>query len=183
MSAHCVQSFCLWICDCTTNTAADNANILQTIQMSWDTQRTNNVQQVFACFHCAEHLGGTTYHLNDQGDGAFFSVIICNGQRNALALLVDAEDDELSGENLFSDKRSLYLNKDDCFVQQLFVYDFIHLQSHLSKIFDICRQKRHPFLLLKNARPFCFALLSVLQGPAACLAAALYPLNSLPRAC
>ena len=31
------------------------------------------------------------------------------------ALLIDAEDDKLSRENLFSDKRSFYLYEDNCF--------------------------------------------------------------------
>ena len=50
------------------------------------------------------------------GDGALFSVIVRDGQRHALALFIDAEDDKLSRENLFSDKRSFYLYEDNCFV-------------------------------------------------------------------
>ena len=116
MSAHSMQCFCLWVCDCTTYTTADYADIFESFQMGWDSQRTNNVLQVFACFHSAKHFGRTTNHLNNQSDGAFFSVIICNGQRNALALFVDAEDNKLTWENFFSNKRSFYFYENNCFV-------------------------------------------------------------------
>ena len=111
-----MQGFGLRVSDGAAHAAADDADVLEAFQVGWDAQRADNVQQVLARFHSAQHLGGAANHLNDQGDGALFSVIVRDGQRHALALLIDAEDDKLSRENLFSDKRSFYLYEDNCFV-------------------------------------------------------------------
>lgn len=60
-------------------------------------QGTHKVQQRVAFLEGIQLFGGIADFLENNGDSTLFSVIICNGQRNTLAFLINAEDNELSG--------------------------------------------------------------------------------------
>ena len=61
------------------------------------------------------------------GDGALFRVIGIDGDRDAFALFVHPEDDELSRLGLLGDQRGLNLVQGDGGAQSLFSDDFVHM--------------------------------------------------------
>ena len=59
--------------------------------------------EILALLLVAELFGGGAHGLDNDGNGALFAVIAGNGQRDALARLVDAQDDELARLGLRGD--------------------------------------------------------------------------------
>ena len=134
-NASCVKSLSNGHCDSATNAAANDANLLEAIEVGCYAERTNEIFDVVALFLVAELFGGASNDLEDDLNCAGFLVGACNGKRDALALLINAKDDELTGLCLVSNKGSLDLELNDGGVQNLFFNDSVHFISLFNKKF------------------------------------------------
>ena len=70
-------------------------------------ERSANVVDVLPFFEFLKHLGGAAEHQIHDGDGAVFLVGVGNGQRETLALLIHAENDEMTRTGRGGDLRSV----------------------------------------------------------------------------
>ena len=117
------------VCDSAADAAADNADLLQTVHLGSLAEGADEVGDVIAFLHGVQHFGGAAGSLYHNGNGAFFAVIACYGNRSTLALLIQTEDDELTCLRVLCDQRSFDLEQANalCIVQKSFLYDFKHL--------------------------------------------------------
>ena len=122
-------------CDSATNAAANDTNLLEAVEVGCYAERSNEVLDKLALFLVAELFGGSANDLEDDLNSAGFLVGACNGKRDALALLINAKDDELTGLCLVSYKGSLDLELNDGGVQNLFFNDSVHFISPFNKKF------------------------------------------------
>ena len=120
---------CDGVGDSTTNAAADDADLLQTVHLGSLAEGTYEVGDIIAFLNGVQHLGGAAGSLYHNGYGALFAVIACYGNRSTLALLIQTEDDELTCLGVLCDQRSFDLEQANalCIVQKSFLYDFKHL--------------------------------------------------------
>ena len=100
-----MEGFCLRISDGTAYAAADNGNFLEAVIFCGNTQRTYKVADGVANFFGCQQFCGQTNFLEDDGDGAFFSVIISDGQRDTFAEFIYAENNKLPRFGFFCHKR------------------------------------------------------------------------------
>ena len=128
-------------CDSTTNAAANDADLLEAIEVGSNAERSYEVLNVVALFLVAELFGGTTDDLENDLNGAGFLIGACNGKGDAFAALIHAKDDELTGLCLVSNKGSLDLELNDGGVQNLFFNDSVHFISPFNKKFSGLRAK------------------------------------------
>ena len=70
-------------------------------------ERADDVENGVARFKAVEQRGGFADGLDDDGDGAGRGIGALDGERNALAFFVKAENDELSRPLLAGDARRL----------------------------------------------------------------------------
>ena len=89
--------------------------------------------------------GGGADDLDDDADGALLTIIIVDGQGDALAVLIHAQDDELAGLGLLGDHGSFDLKENDGRVERLFFYDTIHKSSFFPETSSILLLKRNSF--------------------------------------
>jgi hypothetical protein len=89
-------------------------------------QRANDVEDCVASIQGIEQVSGLAYGLDDDIDGAALRIGILNRQWYALALLVDAHDDELPGPLFPGDARRFDNETFNSGRQKLRVYDFEH---------------------------------------------------------
>ena len=82
--------------DRTANAATHDADLADSLGMRGNAERTNEVGDAVALILFAEEQGRGANGLEDDLDGACLAVAACHREGNALALLVDAQDDELS---------------------------------------------------------------------------------------
>ena len=59
-------------------------------------ERSYKILKTVSCFQMTHHLGSRSHHLENDGDGSLFHVIIADGQGNPLPGFVDLYDDKLS---------------------------------------------------------------------------------------
>ena len=123
--------------DRTSDAAADNAHALEAFSLRGPAERSDKVMDVVAFVKCAKHLGGQADLLEDDGHGSLFTVIARDGQRNALAGFIDAEDDKLPCFGLSCNKGRLDLQQRDRGVQLLLANDLEHTESSFQKCFAI----------------------------------------------
>ena len=142
------KGLCRRICDRAADAAADDADALLAFHVRRLAERTDKVLDIVALVQTAEHLGGQADLLEDDRDRALFAVIAGDGQRHALRLLIDTENDELAGLRLAGDERSLDLHVGDCGVQFLFAHDFVHSCSSLQIISNILACSDNPTFLV-----------------------------------
>ena len=84
------------------------------------------VGHIVAGVEVAQFDGTESHLLYHQRDGAPIRVGFGNGERHALALLVNTYDNKVSGLAALCDKRSLYFEKIDLFRELLLADNFIH---------------------------------------------------------
>ena len=60
-------------------------------------KRTAHVEDAVALLQVFQHLGGTAQHQIHDGDSAVFLIGIGNGEGEAFAAFIDAEDDKMAG--------------------------------------------------------------------------------------
>ncbi len=88
--------------------AADADDVAEVGNLGLVAQRAHHVEQPLAFLELVELLGGNPDDLHDQRDPALGRRVVRDGQRNALALLVAADDDELPGRAESRDRRAVY---------------------------------------------------------------------------
>ena len=81
------------------------------------TQRADEIQQRVALVQRIELHGRVANFLEDDGDSALLAVVTGNGQRDAFAFLINAEDDELARQRLARYQRRFDFHERDCFIQ------------------------------------------------------------------
>ena len=82
--------------------------------------------QAISHVQLAELFGCCADLLEDNHDGALFAVIGSDGQRDALAVLVYTQDNELAGLSLFGDMRGLDNHLLGICIECLFFKNFVH---------------------------------------------------------
>ncbi len=94
--------------------------------MCCDTERTYEVLEIIADILVIEFLCRGTDYLEDDLDSAFFAVIACYREGDALAVSINAEDDELTGFCFRSDQGSFDLHHGNCGIKADLFHDFVH---------------------------------------------------------
>ena len=108
--------------DRTADAAADHADALDALGVRGLAERTDEVLNIVALVHRAEHLRRQADLLENNGYRTLFAVVACDGQGDTLTGLIHAEDDELTGLRLLGDKGSLDLHQSNGRIQ-LFLAD------------------------------------------------------------
>ena len=126
LSAHFVQLLGLRICDSAAQTAADNSDLFQTLKLAGLAERADKIMQTFALVQAAERLRGRADLLKDDGDRTLFAVKVRDGERNALALCADTQDDELTRLCLAGNVRGVNHHELGVCVQRLLFQNLIH---------------------------------------------------------
>ena len=125
----------LGIGDGATHASAHHADTLCPLgQLCGQPQRTDKVPDGVAFVQLGQQLGGQPHLLENNSDRPLLAVIVRDGQRNALALLVQAQDDELPRLRLLRDQRRLHLQQGNAGVEYFFMYDFYHVTSTSSSL-------------------------------------------------
>jgi len=89
-------------------------------------QGTDHVFEVVA-FLQQPHLHGRFAHfLKDDGDRAFFDIKVCNGQGDAFACFIYADNDELPGFCFMRNERRVENHQFNGFAKNFFSEDFVH---------------------------------------------------------
>ena len=71
-----LKFFCNRVCDCAAYTAADNSNLFKVVKMTWFTERTNKVADIFTFAECGKFHCTFPYKLEDDCNSAVFSVVV-----------------------------------------------------------------------------------------------------------
>ena len=122
-----MQRFGLRIGNRRSDAAADHANTLCVrVNMRGYAERADKVQNTIALLQRIEQLCRSAYNLINDRHRPGLAVIIRDGQRHALALLIDAENDELARLRFFGDVRRLHLHQSHAVIEGAFSYDFVH---------------------------------------------------------
>ena len=131
------------------NAAAHHTNALDAFRMGGLTQRADEVADVVAFIQVTQGDGGETYFLENDGYSTGFTVVTGNGQGNALAHFIDAENDELAGLSFFCYEGCFDLHQGDRGVQLLLTHDFIH---------DLIRPFQNLIIVGSTAYPYEFII-------------------------
>ena len=91
-----VAKFCLRIDDRAAYASADQDDVVVTRKIGRVAQRSDDVVKTVALFERAHLVSAVTHVLHKQCDRARVPVVVANGERDPLALVVHADDDELS---------------------------------------------------------------------------------------
>ncbi|OQA06422.1 MAG: hypothetical protein BWY65_02199 [Firmicutes bacterium ADurb.Bin373] len=95
------------------HSAADTDNPAVIIDIRRDAQRPYKVLDTIPFIQGTQFSGSLAHLLENTGDGALFAVKISNGQGNPLTLVLDPEDNKLTGHCLSGHQRRFYLEKFD----------------------------------------------------------------------
>ena len=95
--------------------AADNADLVQAFHLGGLAEGADKVADIVALLDGVEHLGGLAGRLDHDGDGPLFAVIARDGNGNALALLVKAENNKLPGLRVPGNQGRLHFKEADGF--------------------------------------------------------------------
>ena len=132
LDAHFVQLLGLRIRDRTAQTAADDSNLFEAVELALLAERADEVVQAVALVQRAERLRGRADLLENDGDGTLFTVKICDRERNTLAFCADTQDDELTRLCLAGNVRGLDHHQLGVCVQRLLFQNLIHWSNILS---------------------------------------------------
>ena len=116
--------------------AADDADLPDAVGMGGDAQGTDEVLDGLALVLGVQKLGGGADDLEDDLDGALSGIGSGHGQRNALAFLIDPENDELAGLGLPGHHRGQDLHLGHGGVQFFFADDLVHVNTLLRGIIE-----------------------------------------------
>ena len=111
-------------CDAYAATGADYG--AEVFDMGSLAQRTDHVGQFVADVHLTKTRRRQSYFLHDKRDGATLGVCLGNGERYTLAVLSDADNDEMACTAGFRNERSLDDKLKHFFRKPLFGYNSIH---------------------------------------------------------
>ena len=121
-----VELFQYGIGDRAAHAAADYADFVLSGGFRGLAQRSDEILKTVALAHGLEFFRRGSGCLDNNGDSTLFRIIAVDGDRNAFAALVHAQNDELSGLCLFGNQRRLDLIERDGGAQFLFPHDFVH---------------------------------------------------------
>ena len=124
--AEIVQGLGLRIRNGTARTAADDSGIVVTFQLRGLAERTDEIQNAVALVQRIEQHGCFANLLKNNIDCSRFSVIISDGQRNSLSILIDAQNNKLSGLRFMSNIGRSNAHLGHTVVQALFLQDLKH---------------------------------------------------------
>ena len=147
-----LECLCRRIRNRAADAAADHTDTLFALHIGGLAKGTDEVLDIIALVHAAEKLGGKTDLLEDDGDGALFAVVARDRQRHPLGLVVDAENDELTGFRLSGNERSFNLHVRYRGIEFLFAHNFVHLFSSLQRII-LFLQRKVPYSVYYNTQP------------------------------
>ena len=113
--------------------AADYADLLQALDLGGFAQGAHKVGDIVALLHGVEHSGGAAGGLHHDGDGALLPVPAGDRNRHTLALLIQAEDNELTGLGMLGHQGGLDLKEADGFrlVEKSLGYYFVHFTPRI----------------------------------------------------
>ena len=100
--------------------AADHGDLFQPLGVGRNAQRADEIMQRLSLFEGIQFHRRTADDLVNNRNRAALTVVIRNGQRDALAVLQRAQNDELAGLRFFGDKRRVDHHLGDGRVQALF---------------------------------------------------------------
>ena len=102
-----IEALAHGVADGAADAAADDADALLSADLGGFAHGADKVGKAVADFHQLQHTGGLADGLDHDGNGTGLAVVIGNGQGNALAVLIQTQDDELAGQALLGDQRGL----------------------------------------------------------------------------
>ena len=118
--------------NCRANTAANDGDPAEVFDLGGIAKRTQNILDRFARLNFIEHLGAFADRLNNQGDGAFFCIVIHDGKGNPFAAVAQAQDHKLPGFGFAGDGRGVDDVLVDLFSKKFFFKNRVQ-----------CMHKRH----------------------------------------
>ena len=130
LSSSCVKSLSDGHCDCAANAAADDTNLLEAFKMCCNTERTNEILNGITLVKVIELFSCSANDLENDLNCSFILVGACNGERDSLAVFVNAKDYELTGLCLFSNKRCLDFHKCYRRIEDFFCYNSVHNNTY-----------------------------------------------------
>jgi len=107
LSAQLMQTLGQRIRDRAADAAADHRDLLQAVQRGGVAQRADEIGEALALLLLLQLIGRRADDLIDDADRAGPAAAVCDRQRNALAVRIDAQDDELPRLRLGGDQRRL----------------------------------------------------------------------------
>ena len=95
-------------------------------QFAGSSQRSDHVCKAVTLFQELHPIGACADDLENDGDGAFFPVIVADRQGNALPCLVDPDDQEFAGKTFLRDAVCLNFHQEDLFRQLTLFQNSVH---------------------------------------------------------
>ena len=84
-------------------TAADEDDGAETFDFRGAAQGACDIENALAAFKAAHFYRGLAHRLHEQGEGAPHFIVMGDGERDALAVLVQSQDHKLAGAGLSGD--------------------------------------------------------------------------------
>ena len=121
-----VQLFGDGVRDGAADAAAHDRDFMQPRGVRGLAERADEIVDILAFVQVIEALGGTADDLENDGDGAPFSVEIGDREGDALPFFIDAQDDELPRLRLAGDEGRLHFHERDRRVQLSLFQNLVH---------------------------------------------------------
>ena len=102
-----VECLCNGVSDSAADAAADYCDFLESVDVRSLAERAREVVDIVADLETCERVSCCADRLEDYRYRACISVVSCDGERDPLAVFVNAEDDELSRKRLFATSGAL----------------------------------------------------------------------------
>ena len=106
--------------------AAHNADLVKTLCFGRFTERPRKIGKAVAHIFMIQLFGGSAHNLKDNFNRTLFAVKARDGERDTLAVLIGAENDELTRFGFFSHERRFNVHHGNGWVQVSFAYDLKH---------------------------------------------------------
>lgn len=134
LAAHLMELLGDGECDSAAYAAADDADVLEAFEMGGYAQRTYKVMDIIADHLMVELLCGCADDLEDDADGAGFTIVMRNGQGDTLAVFINAKDDELTGFCLCRNEGCFDIEHRYGGVEFFSCYNFVHFCNSFQQI-------------------------------------------------
>ena len=108
------------ICDSAAHAAADDRDFFKSVRFGRFSERADEIVNEIAFFEVIEFFGGGSDDLEYNGHPARFPIVIGDSQRNAFAVGVNSQNNELTRFGLFCDERRFDVHTRNSRIQALF---------------------------------------------------------------
>ena len=142
LGAEPVQLFGDWQRDGAADAAADHADLLEAVEVAGRAERADEIGQAVALVQVVQLFSRRADNLENDRDRALLAVVPGDRQRDALAVRLGAQDNELAGLRLFRDERRVDFHPRDGGVQRFFFQNRIHNSQNLSFSFAFLSLRR-----------------------------------------